>query len=96
MQLSGVFVTAFALFASHIYAQSTPHGIDTGNELCIGQCLPEPSHLPCNRPKWQAQLGCYMCCLENDDAGDFADHMPEDIFDGDILGDGDLIDDSEV
>ncbi|PWY92902.1 hypothetical protein BO70DRAFT_392275 [Aspergillus heteromorphus CBS 117.55] len=51
MQLSGLFVTAVALFASHIYAQSRPHGIDTGNELCTGECLPDPRHLPCSKPK---------------------------------------------
>ncbi|GCB17936.1 hypothetical protein AAWM_00821 [Aspergillus awamori] len=86
MQLSNLFVTAFALLASHVYAQTGSQGVDTGNKLCTGACLPKSSELSCSKPEWQAQLGCYMCCLDNDNAGGFADSLPDDILPDDIIG----------
>ncbi|PYH94122.1 hypothetical protein BO71DRAFT_326160 [Aspergillus ellipticus CBS 707.79] len=85
MQLSGLFVMAIALFASHIYAQSRPHGIDTGNVACVGACVGDPRDLPCSSPKWQAQLECYICCFENDLGGDFDDHREHDVLEGDLI-----------
>ncbi|BCR94135.1 uncharacterized protein AKAW2_11181A [Aspergillus luchuensis] len=89
MQLTGLFATAFALLASTAYAQTGSQGTDTGNKFCTGQCLPKSSDLPCSNPEWQASLGCYICCLDNDNAGGFADSLPDDILPDDIIGDDD-------
>lgn len=56
MQLSNLFVTAFALLASHVYAQTGSQGVDTGNKLCTGACLPKSSELPCSKPEVSTSL----------------------------------------
>ncbi|PTU20110.1 hypothetical protein P175DRAFT_0533085 [Aspergillus ochraceoroseus IBT 24754] len=88
--LSTLSVAAFAIctgVSSHVYASAAPDligkpgGIDTGDIACIGQCVKNPHVLGCENPQFQVQQGCYMCCYSDDDAGDFADHIPDDFAD---------------
>ncbi|KAL2866403.1 uncharacterized protein BJX67DRAFT_381925 [Aspergillus lucknowensis] len=44
-----------------------PHGIDSGNTLCAGACVPDPALLTCSRIQFRPQYGCFMCCLSDDD-----------------------------
>ncbi|PYH47776.1 uncharacterized protein BP01DRAFT_354309 [Aspergillus saccharolyticus JOP 1030-1] len=78
MQLSALFLATITLLASTVSAQTKPHGIDTGNEACVGQCVRDPKLLKCPKTKYQPDQNCYVCCWADDDADAFADHIDDD------------------
>ncbi|KAL4754447.1 hypothetical protein BDW72DRAFT_127340 [Aspergillus terricola var. indicus] len=48
-------------------AFSRPNGIDTGNKVCGGACVTNPNVLACKHIEFRPQLGCFVCCLSDDD-----------------------------
>ncbi|KAL3471681.1 hypothetical protein BJX99DRAFT_262993 [Aspergillus californicus] len=51
-----------------------PHGIDSGNTICTGACVPDPGLLSCDHIELRPQYGCFMCCISDDDL-DILDEM---------------------
>ncbi|KAL4778995.1 hypothetical protein BJX76DRAFT_342067 [Aspergillus varians] len=47
-----------------------PHGIDSGNTVCGGNCVADPAALSCAHKEFRPKYGCYMCCLSDDDLDD--------------------------
>ncbi|EAA62057.1 predicted protein [Aspergillus nidulans FGSC A4] len=47
----------------HISAFGRPNGIDAGNKVCGGACVTDPNALACKH----IELGCFECCLSDDD-----------------------------
>ncbi|KAL4998144.1 hypothetical protein BDV10DRAFT_185565 [Aspergillus recurvatus] len=63
-----------------------PHGIDIGNKVCGGACVSDPNVLACKHIEFRSQLGCFECCLSDDDLDhlDFEDKfVPSDDDDND-------------
>ncbi|KAL4957980.1 hypothetical protein BDW69DRAFT_180071 [Aspergillus filifer] len=44
-----------------------PTGVDIGNKVCTGACVADPDLLGCAHVEFRPQLGCYICCLSDDD-----------------------------
>ncbi|PYI14202.1 hypothetical protein BO86DRAFT_393971 [Aspergillus japonicus CBS 114.51] len=81
MQLTTLLLATATLLASTVSAQSKPHGIDIGNEACVGSCVRNPKLLTCPKTKYQPDQGCYVCCWGDDDADAWADHIHDDFGD---------------
>ncbi|KAK1148346.1 hypothetical protein N8T08_010156 [Aspergillus melleus] len=60
------------------YGIGSPHGIDKGNTICLGQCTPNPAELSCKAPVFKKEKGCFVCCLSDDDLDDFDKQIPDD------------------
>ncbi|KAL4901910.1 hypothetical protein BDW74DRAFT_181352 [Aspergillus multicolor] len=48
-----------------------PHGVDIGNKFCGGQCVSNPKLLACPQIEYRPQLGCYECCISDEELDDF-------------------------
>ncbi|KAL4768405.1 hypothetical protein BDW60DRAFT_211069 [Aspergillus nidulans var. acristatus] len=67
----------------NIPAFGRPNGIDTGNKICGGACVTDPNVLACKHIEFRPQLGCFECCLSDDDLDhlDFQDKAVPDVDD---------------
>jgi hypothetical protein len=66
------------MLVTGIYAQSGNTGTDTGNTLCTGACTASAKELSCGqlgKPEYKESKGCYRCCVSDDNADAFDDHM---------------------
>ncbi|KAL4800029.1 hypothetical protein BDV19DRAFT_384867 [Aspergillus venezuelensis] len=76
---SALSVAIFTLLTSAVHAQQPdpeaynlkafghPEGIDIGNKVCTGACVTDRDLLGCAHVEFRPQLGCYICCLSDDD-----------------------------
>ncbi|KAI9368271.1 hypothetical protein BJX61DRAFT_546694 [Aspergillus egyptiacus] len=58
--------TLLCLPSTTAQAIEPPHGIDSGNTVCLGSCVQDPALLDCGFVKFRPQYGCYMCCITDD------------------------------
>ncbi|GES64421.1 hypothetical protein ATEIFO6365_0008049100 [Aspergillus terreus] len=78
-------LSALCMLVTGIYAQSGNTGTDTGNTLCTGACKASAKELSCGqlgKPEassyysfYKESKGCYRCCVSDDNADAFDDHM---------------------
>ncbi|OGM46275.1 hypothetical protein ABOM_005313 [Aspergillus bombycis] len=74
------YISTLCLFATAICGQmlERSNGIDTGNTVCLGACVTSVHELRCETPTvpvFRPVKECFACCISDDNAGDWADHI---------------------